>query len=134
MPDYDVLSKEILNATEIPSSLTFSKPISINLDSLKDDIRILVLSKDKSLLKAYDYAFLSGLRSKSGNDSLKSLMNLLRDYFAQKYKDDVVKNLTLRKNFDIIISCLECLSINGIDSNSDELNTLILGFLAKNFI
>jgi hypothetical protein len=130
----DFLSTELNFASEIPSSLTYSKPISINLDSLKDDIRILILSKDKSLLRAYEFALLSGLRSKSGNDSLKVLMNLLRDYLSQKYKDDNVKNLTLRKNFDIIISCLECLTINNIDSNSDEINTLVLGFLAKNFI
>jgi len=127
-------SRELNNASEVNSSITYNKPISINLESLKDDIRNLILSKDKSLIRAYDYGSMSNIRNNSGNDSLKSIINVIRDYMSQKYKEDNTKNLTLRKNLDIIILVLESLSINDIDCTSPEISALLLGFLGKNFI
>ena len=54
--------------------------------------------------------------------------------FYVKYKEDNIKNLTVRKNFDILTLVLDSLLINNIDCSSDEVNTLILGFITKTFL
>jgi len=127
-------SKELMSAVDVDSSITYSKPISLDVKSLKDDIRIFILSKDKALLNAFEEASLKRSPTIYGNDTLKNILNILKDNLCSKYKHDNVKQLTLRKNFDIIFSVLDTLTINGIGCTSDELNTIILGFLSNNFI
>ena len=127
-------SKELCSASEVDPSFTYVKPIQLDLKSLKDDIRILILSKDKTLLNIFEEASLKRSITIYGNDYLKNILNILRDHLCSKYKDDNVKHLTLRKNFDIIFTVLDTLTINGISCTSDELNAIILGFLSNNFI
>jgi len=127
-------SNELMSATEIPSSITYVKPVSIDIKSIKDDIRIAILTKDKSLLNIFEESSLKRSPTIYGTDSLKNILNILRDHLCSKYKNDNVKNLTIRKNFDIIISTLDVLTVNNINCTSDEANTIILGFLSNNFI
>lgn len=127
-------SKELLNAVEVESSITYTKPISLDLKSLKDDIRILILTKDKSLLNLFEESSLKKSPTSYGNDTLKNILIILKDYMCSKYRHDNVKHLTLRKNFDIILTVLDTLTINGISCTSEEVNTIILGFLSNNFI
>lgn len=127
-------SSELNNAPLIQSSITHINPPSIDITSIKDDIRTLLFLKDKRLLNVYETALMSRGQSSSGHDSLKDILNLIRNYITLKYREDNIKNLTIRKHFDIMIYSLESLMINKIDIDSNEMNTLILGFLVKNFI
>jgi hypothetical protein len=130
----DYSSEEMKNLKESPSSITHVSIPFIDMKSIKDDLRIFLLTKDKNLLNVYDKALLSRSFSDSGNDTIKDLLNIFKEFYLIKYKDDKIKNLTCRKLFDTITLSLECLMINEIDISSDEINTLILGFLNKNFL
>lgn len=127
-------SNELMSATEVAPSLTYVKPVLIDTKSLKDDIRLCILTKDKSLLNVFEEASLKRTSTIYGNDTLKYILNILKDHLCAKYKNDNVKNLTIRKNFDIIMATLDILTVNNISCTSDEVNTIILGFLSNNFI
>jgi hypothetical protein len=62
------------------------------------------------------------------------LFRILKEEFVNKFREDNTKNLTVRKNFDSIISNLECLEVNKLDISSDVLNTTLIAFLSKNFL
>jgi hypothetical protein len=130
----EFLSKELKSAVEVDPTITYIKPISLDVKSLKDDIRILILSKDKSLLNLFEESSLKKSKTVYGNDTLKNILYILKDHLCSKYKSDNVKHLTLVKNFDIIFNILDILTINGISCSSDEFNTIISGFLSNNFI
>jgi hypothetical protein len=127
-------SEELKNVSESPSSITHVSSPFIDMKSIKEDMRIFLLTKNKDLLPVYDRAMLSRSVADNGNSNLKDIIQILKDFYSTKYKDDNVKNLTCRKIFDTINLGLDCLMINGIETSSDEINTLILGFLTKNFL
>lgn len=127
-------SKELLNAVEVPASFVdVKKPIEQYKD-IQNEVRNALLSKDKNLFNPYDMGSIYKCKSDSGNDALKSILHLLRDFYIIKYKDNNVKDLTSRKLFDTMLLSLECLIVNGIDISSNEVNALLLGFLTKNFL
>lgn len=126
---------ELLNsATEVSPSITYVPKIQIDVESIQNELRALLLTKDKNLLKIYDIAKLSRCDSVSGIDNIKGYLMIVREFLINKHKENNTKNLTIRKNFDIIFASLECLLINDIDSSSTELNTLMMAFVSKNFI
>jgi hypothetical protein len=127
-------SDELLNAPLVKSSFTNVDKPNIDITSIKDDIRTLLILKDKKLMNAYETALMSRGQSVSGNESLKDILNLVKNYLTTKYREDDIKNLTIRKHIDIMTLSLESLILNKIDIDSNEMNTLILGFLVKNFI
>jgi len=127
-------SNELLNAPLVKSSFTNVDKPNIDVTSIKDDIRTLLILKDKKLMNAYETALMSRGQSVSGNESLKDILNLIKNYLTTKYREDDIKNLTIRKHIDIMTLSLESLILNKIDIDSNEMNTLILGFLVKNFI
>lgn len=127
-------STELTNAPLVPSSITHLPTLTVDVQKIKDEINIFLLTKNKDLIRVFDMANMRRTMSSSGNDSLKHVLHIMREFLTAKYKDDNVKNLTIRKNFDIMTTALECLMINNIDVSSDEINTLMLGFLTKNFI
>jgi hypothetical protein len=132
--ELEISSKELLNAVEVPSSLTeINKPIDQYHD-IANQVRNALLSKDKNLFKPYDMGSLYKCKSDSGNDGIKHILQLLRDFYIIKYKDNNVKDLTSRKLFDTMLLSLECLMINNVDISVDEMNALLLGFLTKNFL
>ena len=130
----EITSKELLNAAEVPSSfIDVKKPIDQYHD-IANQVRNAVISKDKNLFKPYDMGSLYKCKSDSGNDGIKHILQLLRDFYIIKYKDNNVKDLTSRKLFDTMLLSLECLMINNVDISVDEMNALLLGFLTKNFL
>lgn len=127
-------SDELKNASFAPPSITYTEPVVIDAKNLKEEIKTAIFLKDRKLLAIYDSASMNRGSSSSGNETLKSLLRLIRDHFTNKYKEDNIKNLTVRKNFDILTLVLDSLLINNIDCSSDEVNTLILGFITKTFL
>lgn len=127
-------SKELLEAPMVQSSITHINPPMMDTSSIKDDIRTLLFLKDKKLLNVYETALMSRSQNISGNETLKDILNLVKNYITLKYREDNIKNLTIRKHFDIMIFSLESLILNKTDIDSNEICTLILGFLVKNFI
>jgi hypothetical protein len=130
----EFISKEIQNAQFTPSSITHTDLQKVDNKSIKDELKTSVFLRDSKLTNVYDMACMRKINSSSGNDVMKNLLYLIRDFSTNKFKDDDAKNLTVRKNFDIMILALEGLMINKIDCSSDEINTLILGFVSKNFL
>lgn len=130
----DFSSEELKNAIQTPSSITDNSLNKIDLTNLKDDLKLSVLLKDKTLLKIYELASFTKSNTLSSNENLKNLLILIKDYYANKFKNDSTKNLTIRKSFDIILISLDNLIINGIDLDSRETNTLLLSFLETNFL
>ena len=130
----DFKSKELITAEYSSPSITHTPSISIDLEALRNELRIFILTKDKSLLNLYDIASLGKNISYSGIENIMQLLSVLNDFFVSKYKEDQQKILTIKKVFEVLDSTLKLLQINGINCNSDEINTLILGFLIKNFI
>jgi len=127
-------STELQNATHTSSSITEVIVPEIKTDSIKNSLKELLIRKDPNLLKPYDLGHLSKSVSISGDDTIKDILLTLREYYINKYIDDNIKNLTIRKLFDNMIISLECLMINGIDINTEEFYALMIGFLNKNLL
>ena len=127
-------SQELNNASGSPSSVTDNNILNINLEQIKNDLRLFILTKDKSLIKPYDITQMRASRSSSGNETLGILLSILKETLLDIYRNDNVKNLTIRKTFDILNLSLENLSINGIDLNSNQVNTILISFVNKNFL
>lgn len=124
-------SEELKNAVSVPSSITYYELPKIDTQNLKDEIKKYVFLKDHKLLSIYENANMSRVNRSSGNENIKNLLHLLRDLFVIKFKEDNIKNLTVRKNIDIMIMALESLMINNIDCSGEEINALLLGYLSK---
>ena len=127
-------SPELQNATHTSSSITEVIIPEIKTDSIKNSLKEFLIRKDPNLLKPYDLGHLSKSVSISGDDTIKDILLTLREYYINKYIDDNIKNLTIRKLFDNMIISLECLMINGIDINTEEFYALMIGFLNKNLL
>jgi hypothetical protein len=132
--ELQISSKELLNAVEVPSSITDSKNIIEQYNDISNQVRNALLCKDKNLFKPYDMGSIYKCKSDSGNDAFRNILQLLRDFYILKYKNNNVKDLTSRKIFDTMLSSLECLMVNDIDVSTNEINALLLGFLTKNFL
>lgn len=134
MNNMEINSKELREAVEIPSSLTVSLKNNSYNNDIKNEIRVILSIKDKNLCKPFDMGTLPKVTNNSSNDLIKKLIELLREYYIIKYKQDNIKDLTSRKLFDNMILSLECLMVNNIDVSSEEIGSLLLGFLTKNFL
>lgn len=130
----DFLSQEMNSARVSPSSFTDNSLVKIDTESLKNDLKVFLVTKDKTLLKPYEMAALSRSDSELGNDTLKSFLNVLKDYCINKFREDNAKNLMIRKNFDIMFLALDNLIINNINITSNEVNAIMVSFISKNFL
>jgi hypothetical protein len=130
----DFNSQELISAKVVQSSITDNSLVTIDRDQIKNDLKLLILLKDKNLISLYDKVSIYRENSQSGIENIKNFLNILKDYYIDKYRQDPNKNLTIRKSFDILSLALETLYINGIDVSSNEVNTILLSFLNKNFI
>jgi hypothetical protein len=126
-------SPELKQANWVAPNATYIAPIKLE-NNINDQIRSFILMKDPSLYKSYELAYMKTCKNQSGLMTLIALLRILKEEFISKYREDNIKNLTIRKNFDSIIANLECMEINKLDISSDVLNTLILAFLSKNFL
>jgi len=130
----DFLSEELKNARLVSSSLTDPLKNEMDLESLKNDLKVFVITKDKTLLKPYDIASLSRYNSTSGNEVLRSFLSIVRDFYTNKFREDNSKNILIRKNIDIIFLALDNLLINNINISSNEMSALMVSFISKNFL
>jgi hypothetical protein len=126
-------SPELKEATWVSPNATHIVPTAIE-NNLNDQIRSFIMIKNPSLYKHFELAHMKACKSQSGLYELIFLFRLLKEEFIGKYREDNIKNLTIRKNFDSIISNLECMEVNKLDISSDVLNTILMAFLSKNFL
>ena len=124
-------SDEMRNAISVPPSITYYELPKIDTQNLKDEIKKFLVLKDSKLLGIFENAYMCRINKSSGNENIKNLLHLVRDLFALKFREDNVKNLTVRKNIDIMFLALETMMINNIDCSADEINALILGYISK---
>ncbi len=124
-------SEELNNAISVPSSITYYELPKVDTENLKDEIKKYLVLKDPKLLDIFTNASMGRVSKSSGNENIKNLLHLIRDLFVLKFKEDNMKNLTVRKNIDIMFLALESMMINSIDCSSDEINALILGYISK---
>jgi len=128
-------SKELINAAIVPSSsVTTDNSNHILEHDMLEQLRNHLLNINKGSYYPFDMGSLRRIYNDSSNDCLKTLIHIIRDYYIIKFKEDNTKDLTSRKIFDTILLSLDCLVINKIDVSSKEINALIMGFLAKNFL
>jgi hypothetical protein len=124
-------SDEMRNAISVPPSITYYELPKIDTQNLKDEMKKFIVLKDPRLLVIFENAFMCRINKSSGNENIKNLLHLVRDLFVLKFREDNVKNLTVRKNIDIMFLALESMMINNIDCSADEINALILGYISK---
>jgi hypothetical protein len=124
-------SDEMRNAISVPPSITYYELPKIDTQNLKDEIKKFLVLKDSKLLGIFENAYMCRINKSSGNENIKNLLHLVRDLFVLKFREDNVKNLTVRKNIDIMFLALESMMINNIDCSADEINALILGYISK---
>jgi hypothetical protein len=124
-------SEELKNAIPVAPSITYYELPKVDTDNLKDEIKKYLVLKDSKLLNIFENAAMGRVNKSSGNENIKNLLHLIRDLFSLKFREDNVKNLTVRKNIDIMFLALESMMINNIDLSADEINALILGYISK---
>ena len=127
-------SSELRDAAVVRSSITDNSAVNVDIQQLKNDLRLLVMLKDKNLLNVYDIAGMNRVNSPSFNETLKNIIIIIRDYYCNKFREDNTKILTISKSFDIILLSLDNISVNSMDQNSDDLNAILLSFLSRNFL
>jgi hypothetical protein len=127
-------SRELKEATFIAPNSTYVGIDNSGADQLRNDIKISLILKDKKLLKWFEMHSLKQHKSVSGLETLSYLIRNLKEEFVNEHKDDNIKNLTIRKNFDIILSSLDMMIVNKLDVPSEVINTILLSYLSKNFI
>lgn len=124
-------SDEMKNAISVPPSMTYYELPKIDTQNLKDEMKKFIVLKDPRLLGIFENASMCRINKSSGNENIKNFLHLVRDLFVLKFREDNVKNLTVRKNIDIMFLALESMMINNIDCSADEINALILGYISK---
>lgn len=124
-------SQELKEAVSVPSSITYYELPKIDTQNLKDEIKRYLVLRDPKLLNIFENASMGRVNKSSGNENIKNLLHLIRDLFVLKFREDNTKNLTVRKNIDIMFLALESMMINNIDCSADEINALILGYISK---
>lgn len=127
-------SQELKNASNSPSSITHVEVQAFDVENLRNLLRTFVLSKDLNLINTYDIATFNKRISQSGLENLELLFNVIRINQLGKFNEDKERQSIINLMFDTIISSLKTLKIINTDSPANEINTLILGFLIKNFI
>jgi hypothetical protein len=124
---------ELKEATWVAPNATHVVPVKTDYN-INDQIRSFIIMKDPSLYKSYELAHMKSCKNQSGLMTLIFFIRILKEEFITKYREDNIKNLTIRKNFDSIIANLECMEVNKLDISSDILNSMLAAFLSKNFL
>ena len=127
-------SQELKNAVDTPSSITHTENVIFDVDSLRNLLRSFILNKDVNLVNLYDITTFNRRSTASGLENLELLFNLLRTNHLDKFKNDKERQAIINLMFDNIISCFKTLKVINVDYQSNEINTILLGFLIKNFI
>jgi len=127
-------SKELKNAIASSSSVTHFEKTNVNVEDLRRILRDFVIEKDKSLLDTYDISSFNRKLTESGLENMENLFNLIRTNFISKFSQDKERMAIIELMINNINSSLKTLKIINTDFPVNEINTIILGFLIKNFI
>lgn len=127
-------SQELKNSVTTSSSITHFEKTNVNVEDLRSLLRDFVIEKDKALLDTYDISCFNKKLTESGLENLGNLFNLLRTNFHSKFYEDKERMALIELMFNNINSSLKALKIINTDFPVNEINTIILGFLIKNFI
>lgn len=127
-------SSELKDAAFTPSSITYKEKTPIDIEQLRNSLRSFILEKDNTLLDLYDISCFNKKNSDSGLENLEFLFDNFRRHFIEKFSNDRERLLLIELMFSNIISNFKALKIINTDFSSKEINTIILGFLIKNFI
>lgn len=127
-------SEEMNNAEETLASITSNPQINVDLKSIKKELKNYVLLKDINLLTSYDCGFLNGIKTNSSREYIKVLLNVIKELYLIRYKEETNKCLIIKKLFDNMSNNLDCLLASGTDLSSDEVNAAILGLVNRNFL
>ena len=127
-------SKELKNASFSPSSITHTEKTVFDIENLRNSLRTFIVSKDVNLVNIYDIATFNRRITSSGLENLELLLELIRTNHLGKFKEDKERQTIINLMFDNIISSIKTLKVINTDFPSNEVNTIILGFLIKNFI
>jgi hypothetical protein len=127
-------SQELKNAVSSPSSITHTEKLVFDVENLRNSLRTFIVSKDVNLVNIYDIATFNRRFTSSGIENLEILLNLIRTNHLEKFKEDKERQTIINLMFDNIINSLKTLKIVNTDYSANEINTIILGFLIKNFI
>jgi hypothetical protein len=127
-------SQELKHIPSSASSITHIENQVFDIENLRNLLRSFVISKDINLVNVYDITTFNRRVTSSGLENLEILLNLLRTNHLSKHKDDKERQTIINLMFDNIISCLKTLKTINTDYSANEINTILLGFLIKNFI
>ena len=127
-------SQELKNASTSPSSITHTENQIFDVENLRNLLRTFIVSKDVNLVNTYDIATFNRRKTSSGLENLELLIDLIRTNHLGKFKEDKERQTIINLMFDNIISSLKTLKVINTDCTANEINTIILGFLIKNFI
>jgi hypothetical protein len=127
-------SQELKNASSSPSSITYTESPVFDIDNLRNLLRSFILNKDINLINLYDIATFNRRVTSSGIENLEILLDLLRTIHLSKFKEDKERQTIINLMFNNIISSLKTLKVINVDYPANEINTILLGFLIKNFI
>ena len=127
-------SQELNDVTTNPASLTDIKKDLIDVNELRSLLRGYIFEKDKNLLDIYDIASFNKSVSYSGFENLENTLYSVKKYILNKFNNDKERVLIIENIFTNINNSLKLLKICNIDLTANELNTLILGSLIKNFL
>ena len=67
-------------------------------------------------------------------ENLQLLIDLIRTNHLGKFKEDKERQAIINLMYDNITNSLKTLKVINTDCTANEINTIILGFLIKNFI
>jgi hypothetical protein len=127
-------SDELKNAEFVAPNSTYTEKSIIDIPNLRNLLRNFILSKNIDLVNLYDLTAFNKKISYSGLENLEFLFETVRKNFLDKFNNDKNKQAIINLMFDNMLSNLKTLRIINTDFSSDEINTIILGFLIKNFI
>jgi hypothetical protein len=127
-------SDELKNAIFVEPNSTYTEKSIIDVQNLRNLLRNFVLSKNIDLVNLYDLAAFNKKVSSSGLENLEFLFESIRKNLLDNFINDKNKQAIINLMFDNMLSNLKLLKIINTELSSDEINTIILGFLIKNFI
>lgn len=130
----EFFSNELKNADVTPSSITHVESKSFDIENLRNLLRSFILNKELNLINLYDVTTFNRRISSLGLENLQLLFDVIRANHLAKFKEDKERQVIINLMFDNIINSLKTLRTINADCSSNEINTIILGFLIKNFI
>lgn len=134
----EITSNELINAVNVPSSITAADTRTITEQQIKDMLLSYLAQKDYTLPKFFERSHAMTSPAASFGDVVTSLHTSLRGYLmdvAVKNSDTYTNHaLIINKIFENIKNLVEILAVNKITYDRNELVVTLLGNLLKSLI